>query len=180
MTILGLASVLFLFISLFYVEIKWGPDYNKTFSRLVALKRPSIIFYFVIIVIFLSVFSLFITTSLVSELKHPELFLWVFFIGVISQLVCVTVPETGGYKTKVHLIAASVMSVSALLQVFLLFFYAQLQSLSTVICSLSLIVMLTIWFIILSKHRLIKNELALQILYFVCYLGTLLFVVYIK
>lgn len=174
MNLLGLTSVLILIISLFYLEIKWGPDFSKTFSRLVARKRSSIIFYFITFTIFLSLFSIFITEIFIPKLQLPNTFLWIFAIGVVAQFICVVIPETGGIRTKVHLAAASVMSVSAFVQVIILPIYTQLSLLGVIICSLSLTVMLAIWLIVLTKHRLIKSELALQVIYFVCYLGTLL------
>lgn len=180
MNSLGLISVLYLIISLLYVEIKWGPVPGKTFSRLVAQKKSSIIFYFITFTIFLSLFSLFVVEIFTPELKLPIIFLWVFFISVISQFICVTVPETGGYKTRVHIASASVMSVSTFLQIILIITYAHLSLLGIIISSLSLSIMLAIWIIVLTNHRLVNNELAIQAVYFACYLGTILFVFYIK
>lgn len=178
MKILGLISVIALIISLIYAQIKWGPDYSKTFSRLVAQKRSSIIYYFIVFFVFLSTFSIFMVTSFIPQFRLTGLFTWVYFLGIISQLVCVAVPETGGYKTRVHLIAAGIMSASALIQVALLIFLAHLSSLSLVICILGLLVMILIWLAIVLKHNSTKYELGVQSLYFASYLGTLMFVSY--
>lgn len=178
MKILGLISVIALITSLIYAQIKWGPDYSKTFSRLVAQKRSSILYYFTVFFVFLSTFSIFMVTSFIPQFGLTGLFTWIYFLGIGSQLVCVTVPETGGYKTKIHLIAAGIMSTSALAQMALLIFFVHLSSLSLVICILSLAVMILIWLVVILKHNLMKYELGLQSLYFASYLGALLFVSY--
>jgi len=107
------------------------------------------------------------------------LFTWIYFLGVISQLICITVPETGGYKTKVHLVAAGVMSVSATVQVALLILLANLSLWSLIICILSLLIMASIWVVIILKHNLMKYELGMQSLYFASYLSSLMFVSFI-
>lgn len=179
MKVLGLISVIALVISLIYAQIKWGPDYNKTFSRLIAQKRSSIIFYFSVFFVFLSTFSIFMVASFVPQFGLTGLFTWIYFLGIISQLVCVTVPETGGYKTKVHLVAAGIMPASALVQVVLLILLARLSLLSLAICIFSLLIMVAIWLVVILRHGLMKYELGLQSLYFASYLGALMFVSYV-
>jgi hypothetical protein len=179
MKMLGLISVIVLIISLFYAQIKWGPDYTKTFSRLIAQKRSSIIYYFIVFFIFLSTFSIFMVTSFIPQLGLTGLFTWIYFLGIISQFVCVTVPETGGYKTKIHLIAAGIMSACALAQVVLLIFLAHLSFLSLAVCICSVLVMTLIWLVVIAKHNLMKYELGLQSLYFASYLGALMLISYL-
>lgn len=179
MKTLGLISVIVLIISLVYAQIKWGPDYTKTFSRLVAQKRSSVIYYFAVFFVFLSAFSIFIVTSFIPQFNLTGLFTWIYFLGVISQLICIMVPETGGYKTKIHLVAAGVMSASATTQVALLIFLANLSLWSLIICILSLLVMASIWVVIILKHNLMKYELGLQSFYFASYLSSLMFVSFI-
>lgn len=177
---LGTISVITLIISLIYAQIKWGPDYSKTFSRLVAQKRSSIVYYFIVFSVFLTTFSIFMTTSFIPQFALTGLFTWVYFLGVVSQLICVITPETGDYKTKVHLAAAGIMSTSALLQIILLATLVHLSLLSNIICIISLLVMISIWLIISLKHNLMKYELGLQSLYFASYLGTLICISYIS
>jgi hypothetical protein len=176
---LGLIAVFILLASLTYVQFKWGPDSSKTFSRLVAQKRSSIIYYFSVFVAFLVVFSIFMTSSFIPQFNLAGWFAWIYFLGIISQLICVVVPETGGTKTKIHLIAAGIMSASALIQIVLLLLLAHLSVPSVIVCVTGLFIMILIWLAIFLKHRLIKYELGLQSIYFTSYLGTILFVSYV-
>lgn len=178
MVFIGLLSVIILVICLTYAQLKWGPDYTKTFSRLIAQKQSSIIYYFIVFFVFLSVFSVFMVTSFIPRLALPDLFTGVYFLGVIAQLVCITVPETGGRKTTIHLSAAGVLSVSVFIQIALLVFLIDLSLLSLVVCALSLSVMLLILLAVTFKHRVTKYELGLQSLYFASYLGAIMFVSY--
>lgn len=179
MKILGLISVLALTAALAVAEFRWGPDPRRTFSGLVARKRSSIIYYFVVFFIFLVLFSLFMTMSLVPQFDLPETFTGIYFVGVLSQLVCIAVPERGGCKTRIHLVAAGLMSASALAQILVFTLLARLSTASLAVCVISLLLMASIWLIIIFKHRLIKYELALQSTYFACYLGTLVSVSYV-
>lgn len=176
---LGLTSVLILVASLIYAQAKWGPDYTKTFSRLVAQKRSSVIYYFIVFTLFLSIFSIFMVTSFMPRFNLTGLFAWIYFIGIAAQLVCVTVPETGGIKTKVHLIAAGMMSASAFIQIVLLVFLAHLSLPSIAACIIGLLAMILIWLAVIFKHRLTEYELGLQSLYFASYLGVIIFVSYV-
>lgn len=179
MKLVGLISVFALIVSLAYAQFKWGPDYTKTFSRLVARKRSSIVYYFIVFFVFLGTFSVFMATDFIPQFGLTGLFTWIYFLGVISQLVCVIVPETGGFNTKIHLIAAGIMSGSVFMQIALLAFMAPLSLPSLVTCVVSLSVMALVLLAIIAKHRLIKYELGLQSLYFVSYLGALMFVSYV-
>jgi hypothetical protein len=179
MKILGLTSVIALIASLIYIQMKWGPDYTKTFSRLVARNRSSIIYYFVVFLVFLSTFSIFMVTNFIPHFNLPGLFTGIYFLGVISQFVCITVPETGGRKTKIHLLAAGVMSASTLLQIAILPFLTRLSLMSLIICTLGSSIMLLIWLALALKHRLVKYELGLQSIYFASYLGAIVLVGYI-
>jgi|GEM_PF-2098223 len=177
---LGLISVCILIASLIYAQVKWGPDYTKTFSRLVAQKRSSVVYYLIVFIVFLSSFSAFMVTSFIPQFSLMGLFTWIYFLGIISQLICVIIPETGGLKTKIHLTAAGIMSASAFIQIVLIVFLAQLSLPSVIACIISLSVMILIWFAIIFKHPLIKYELGLQSLYFISYLGVLMFVSYMQ
>ena len=176
---LGLFSVVTLVASLIYAQVQWGPDYRKTFSRLVAQKRSSIMYYFGVFFIFLSNFSVFMVTSFIPQFSLPKLFVWIYFLGVASQFICVAVPEVGGNRTKVHLIAAGVMSISALAQLAALIFLTHLSLLSFAVCLLSLLIMSVILLVVVLKHSLTKYELGLQSIYFASYLGALIFISYV-
>ena len=180
MALLGPIAVIILIISLIYAQLRWGPDYRKTFSRLVAQKQSSIIYYFIIFFIFLSLFSLFIITSFTTRLNLPTSFTLIYFLSVASQLICVIVPEIGGNKTRIHIVAAGIMSASVFVQVVLLICLVHLSTTSFVICTLSLLLMALIWLVIIFKHNFAKYELALQSIYFVSYLGALMAVYYIR
>jgi len=179
MQLLGIISVAFLIISLSFVEIKWGPDYSKTFSRLVAKRKTSIVFYFFIFIIFLTLFSLYIFQIFALDLGLPSSFYVIYTVGAIAQLICVSVPETGGAKTKVHLTAAGLMSVSVLAQVAIIILNVPLSDSVLAISLVNLLFMLGTWVIVSFRLRLARYELALQSVYFIAYLSTILTVGYL-
>ena len=179
MQYIGLVSVLFLIIALVSLEAVWGPAYTKTFSRLVARRRSSVIYYFVVFCIFLTGLSLFVIESLIPRLGLPAIFTWIFFLGVAAQIVCITVPETKGLKAKVHLTAAAVMSVSCLLQVLMIVFLAQLSTISLAVSVVSAMVMLFVWSVVIGKFKVARYELALQSVYFASYLTVIMTVGYL-
>lgn len=176
---IGLISVLALVACLAYAQFKWGPDSTKTFSRLVAQKQSSIIYYFIVFFVFLGTFSVFMITSFIPRLALRDLFTGIYLLGVTAQLVCIALPETGGRKTTIHLTAAGVLCVSVFVQIALLIFLVHLPLLSFIVCIISLSVMLLVLLAVALKHRVTKYELGLQSLYFASYLGTIIFVGYV-
>jgi len=170
----GLFSVLFLTVALTALEIIWGPDYTKTFSRLVARHLVSIVYYFGVFSIFLVFFSFFVLGELVPKLQLSKLFVITYLVGAISQFICITVPEIKGLKSKVHVGAASIMSASALAQVGILALAAHLAQGAFVVCLASSVVMITIWILFITNVALAKYELVMQAIYFICYLTAVL------
>lgn len=95
-------------------------------------------------------------------------------------MICVAVPETGKLKTKIHLGAASVMSVSVLVQLAVILVSTELPVAAQIVCGIGLLAMLAIWIILIAQHRIKRYELALQSVYFLCYLGSIIFIEYIS
>lgn len=178
MQTLGLASVIFLFASLVFMEIKWGPDYYKTFSRLVAQRKSSIIYYFMTFALFLTAFSIFILNWFVPQFGLPKLFSELFILGVAAQVICVAVPETGGTKTKLHLAAAGIMSACVLLQTILLLIMVRAPVIVFDVIIASIIIMFIVWAAYIFRLRFVKYELVLQASYFASYLLSIMLVAY--
>lgn len=180
MELLGIISVVFLVAAIVLLQAIWGPDYFRTYSRLVARKQASIIYYFCVFVIFLSLFSFYITQYFVPQLQLPSLFMIVYCVGVAAQLVCVAVPEVGGRKTKIHIFAAGIMAVSVFLQVLLIPMTITLSMPTLLLCYVSLFVMVTVALLVIMKHRVIRYEFAFQTAYFASYLLVIVSVGYLK
>ncbi|HSW74416.1 MAG TPA: hypothetical protein VLG16_00955 [Candidatus Saccharimonadales bacterium] len=156
------------------LEAIWGPDYTKTFSRLVARRRFSIVYYFVVFSIFLVFFSFFVLRRLVPKLQLSNLFVIVYLVGAICQFICVAVPEIKGLMSKVHVGAATIMSASALAQVGGLALAAHLAQGAFIVCLASGATMVAIWIFFITKATLAKYELVVQAIYFICYLTAVL------
>ncbi|HSW99893.1 MAG TPA: hypothetical protein VLH38_02550 [Patescibacteria group bacterium] len=176
MRYIGLLSSLFLVAALFLAEVKWGPDYRKTFSRLVAQRRASILYYFIVFSLFLVAFSIFIIWWFIPHYKLTLSFTALYAIGAIAQGVCITVPEVGGKKTKIHLLAAGIMSASTVLQMLLILLLIPLKLSALIVGTLSTCIMLTSWLGYIFNLGFIKQELAVQSLYFAGYLITIIVV----
>jgi len=171
---LGLFASIFLVIALFTAEKTWGPDYQKTFSRLVAQKRSSILYYFSAFSVFLIAFSIFMLGWFIPHFKLLTAFTVIYTIGVFAQIICITVPEVGGRKTIVHLFAAGVMSASVLAQTALITALLPLKPIEHIVAILSICIMLASWTGYAFRLRFTRYELAIQSLYFAGYLATVL------
>lgn len=180
MEYLGIVSVVILIFSLIAVQAVWGPDYTKTFSRLVARKKSSTVAYFLLFTIFLSLFTVYITCVFIPKLGLSDVFLSTFIIGVVAQFVCVIVPEIGGLKTRIHLVAASIMSVSVFAQVAIILFATELSLIAFLVNTSALVIMVAVVAIVLFRLRIVRHELALQSVYFLAYLGAILAVGYLS
>lgn len=174
MHMLGLFASIFLAIALLTAEIKWGPDYQKTFSRLVARKRSSIIYYFIVFSLFLIAFSIFMAEWFTPHFNLPPVFTAFYAIGVLTQSICIIVPEVGGSKATVHIAAAGVMSASVLAQTALITLLLPLKPIEYIVAILSICIMLVSWVGYAFRLRFTRYELAVQSLYFAGYLATIM------
>lgn len=104
---------------LVFVAVRWPHGIYKTFSQHVAPKKSSIYFYCTLFIIVLPILYIFFAEYLIPLLGLPSNTFILIALSCIAQLGCTLVPETGGLKTKLHLILAGA-SALLLLAVLLL------------------------------------------------------------
>jgi len=96
---------------------RWPPDVTKTYSQNAARTRGSIVYYGVLVLTFLAMFSVYVYGWLIPTLHLATVFSVAFTIGVMAQAVAGIAPETRGWKVRTHVNAAYVMYYSTVVMV---------------------------------------------------------------
>ena len=165
MQYLGLASVVWLTLSLIIMFLLWPPEMSKTLSQNAARKRSSIIYYGIIFGVFLIPFTLYILCWLVPQLGLGAAFIVVYLIGLLGQIIASIIPETTGIKVSVHRTAAFAMTLSLMVLTGLLALTPQIGGLDHWFSVLVFAWMAFSWVLFIFVIRTHKYSLVFQLLY---------------
>jgi hypothetical protein len=165
MQYLGLASVVWLTLSLIIMFLLWPPEMSKTLSQNAARKRSSIIYYGIIFGIFLIPFTLYILGWFVPQLGLGAVFSVVYLFGLLGQIIALIIPETTGVKVTVHRIAAFAMTLSLMALTGLLALSPQVAGLRLWFSVLVFAWMAFSWVLFIFAKRTHKYSLVFQLLY---------------
>lgn len=175
---LGLISIVFYVVALSFLLIKWPTEKAKTFSQNVALSKSSVIYYAVMFLIFLTLFSVFMWSWFFPEFKVGTVARYAFSAGVVTQVIAVFVPETEGLKRIVHLVAAGIMSLSVLIFTLLLSANQNISSISRNMATVAASSMLVCWLLVIFFRKSHKYSLTVQSAYFLVFFVTILLATY--
>ncbi len=98
----GLIALCILVFGLVFVIFRWPHPTRATFSQHVAARRSSILYYALLFSIVLPLLLLFFMGWFVPHFNVSIWFSVFVVLSSVAQLACTFIPETGGWKTKVH------------------------------------------------------------------------------
>lgn len=177
---LGIISILLLSIGIICMFLKWPGDKSKTLSQNAARSKSSSIYYFCIFVVFLALFSTFIVGWFIPYMHLSFVFTTIFIVGVLGQLIAVALPETQGLQKTIHVIAAGLMSLMALLITIILAINTGTSNFSRIVCGVVVILMLASWFLVIFYKKIYKHALWLQLLYFIGFFTVIMLTTYVS
>lgn len=151
---------------------------HKTFSQHVALKKSSIYYYFALFLIVLPILYLFFAKYLVPTLNLPDVALGLIALSCFTQLTCTIVPETGGLKTRIHLILAGVSALSLTLVLLYVLVSDNVSGFDKSIVAICNFLMISIAGFVIFWKKSILPALLLQAGYFALFFIAILFVTY--
>ena len=163
--LLGLVSIVWIWMCLLYLVRKWPGDKTMTFSAHAARTRASILFYLVTFSVHLITFYLFFYNWFVLFYDLPIILNLMLAIAVLGEFVALLVPTTGGKMTVVHNIASYIMLV-LLLPISIII--ANTNSVSGVVRFTSLVAvicMIIVGIVALLQRKGKSNQLVYQIIY---------------
>lgn len=171
-------SVLLLLAGLSFVVLKWPQGKHRTFSQHVAQHKSATIYYFFLFAVTLPLLCLFFVRWFTPTFSLSTwVNVWVIS-SVVFQIACTLVPETTGWRVKVH---QALAGVSALLLVPVMDILARspnIEAVGRILACLSLLSMLSIiTYTVQGKHA---RLLVLQSLYFAAFFVPILYISYVS
>lgn len=175
---LGLISITFLLVGLWFVIWRWPQGKHMTFSQHVAQHKSATIYYFFLFAITLPLLNIFFIKWFVPTF---DLTVWfnVFAIAASAfQIACTLVPETPGWRTKWHQVLAGISAVLLLPLPIMIALSQNIGTPSRFLAAISLAIMVgVIGFTIHAKGRH-TNLLVAQSIYFAAFFMSILFISY--
>ena len=107
---LGLISIFASWLCLLFMIWHWKGDITKTFSQNAARSKTTIIYYALLWLICLPPFAWFILFPFYDSLELNSVFRVFGLLAALGMLVAALIPETTGWKVKVHRTAAFTMA----------------------------------------------------------------------
>lgn len=175
---LGLLSILLLVAGLIFTVIRWPGGLHMTFSQHVAIRRESKIFYSMLFIVTLPIFTIFITQWFIPMTDLPDSFLWITLIAVSFQILCTWFPEEGGRKTTIHRILTGISGIALLPLMFILATTSNLPGFVRGSVWVALLLMLSLLATALGHQKGFQYALLLQIGYYSVFFGIILLTTY--
>ena len=175
---LGLISITFLLVGLWFVIWRWPQGKHMTFSQHVAQHKSATIYYFFLFSITLPLLNIFFIKWFVPAF---DLTVWFTIFAIAAsafQIACTLVPEVPGWRTKWHQVLAGISAVLLLPLPVMIAFSQEIGMLDRFIAVISLAIMVgVIGFTIYAKGKHAKLLIA-QSVYFAAFVIPILFASY--
>lgn len=174
MELLGLLSIVIAWLGLIVLITFWKGNASMTFSQHAAISSASVWYYFVLWLICLPLFYLFMTRSFIPEFGFGFWF-QLYLVGAIAGwAMAAIVPETKGWKVRVHRFSAFAMCYFVALMTLYIAFSGRVALPARVVATLSIVVMFGEIVYLNFHNRRHRHMLVLQALYFAVFHLTIL------
>jgi hypothetical protein len=162
---LGLISVVLSWAGLVFMIWYWKGDFSKTFSQNAARQKSTIIYYAILWLICLPPFTWFLLFPFYETLQLNGFFRIIGIIAALGMLIAALIPETVGWKAKVHRFSAFMMAWCFIPLTLLIAFSPVVSVLGKTTSFLTSFFMLFSAIYLLKKNAEHPNLLSLQGLY---------------
>lgn len=176
----GLLAVIILILGLMMIVIKWPQGSQLSFSRHVAKRKYTIIYYCLLFSIVLPLLLLFFFKWFMPEFRLSAWFGFFIITSSIAQYVCTLIPEVGGWKTRYHRLLAGTSAILLVPALLIILLTDSIESLSKFIIATSLLIMLGIMDTIIRGKGQHRHFLILQSVYFIAFFIPILYIAYLQ
>ncbi len=130
---LGVLSILVCWAGLFFLIWKWKGNSSMTFSQHAARQKPSIIYYAILWLLVLPPFYWFLMFPFAEKTELGLPFRVLVSVCSIAMLMAALIPETNGWKHKIHRISAYLMAYTMCPIVLLIATEANISTTATIL-----------------------------------------------
>lgn len=139
---LGLISIVLSWVGLLFMIWYWKGDLAKTFSQNAARNNNSIIFYALLWLVCLPILAWFLLVPFYDALELNIVFLVISAIAVLGMLIAALIPETKGWKVKIHRLGAFTMAICFMPLVTLIIFSPVISTIAQIVSVFALMFMI--------------------------------------
>lgn len=176
---LGAVAVFILFSGLAFTVWKWPQGKHLTFSQHVAISKYSILYYVLLFSIFLPLIVLFLVGWFMPTFHLPDVFGVLVVLSALTQFACTLIPETGGWKTRQHRLLATTSAFFLTPMLLIILAQSTVNMSGKAITLVSMLVMITIIYLLARRKGEHSHLLLLQAGYFVAFFVPIVFISYI-
>lgn len=175
---LGLISITFLLVGLWFVIWRWPQGKHVTFSQHVAQHKSATIYYFFLFALTLPLLNIFFIKWFVPYFQLSSWFSIFAVVASIFQIACTLVPEIPGWRIRWHQAFAGVSAVLLLPLPVMVALTQNVGAPDRILAAISLAIMVGVMgFTIHAKGRHAKL-LVVQSIYFAAFFAPILFISY--
>jgi len=180
MRYVGLLAFLLLVAGLGFVVYKWPLDRHKTFSRRAATNTASVIYYFVLFLVVLTLFVTFFINWFTPMFNVSWWFNGIFITSAVFQVACTLVPDTGGRMSKWHNFLAGTSALLLVPPLVILIVTGEVSALARTVTAAALGIMATCAYLAAkAPNHEPRNFLLIQCLYYGSFLAPIMVVSYL-
>ena len=179
-----LLCIVLLIVGLAFLVYHWPQGHSKTFSQHAAAQSVTMYYYAGLFVMILPLLALFFYDYFIPKYQLSSFFASSIFLAVAGQLVAVIIPESGGWRSRLHRHAAGWSALGLFLSVGSIMYELPLSFPLYLFGSITLLVMLacsslTFKSTLSRKQFEHRYFLWLQIIYYALFFGMILLVTYV-
>lgn len=174
----GLLVFVILVAGLAFVLWRWPQGIDKTFSQHVAVAPYRATYYALLFAVVLPLLLIFLLGWFVPTFGLPSWFGVSVTLAAMLQQACTFVPETGGWRTKLHRAFAGMSALFLLPPLVALVFTPGVPRAGKLLSALGLICMASI-IVVAASQRGKRYQLMLQIAYYMAFFVPILGISYL-
>jgi hypothetical protein len=174
----GFLAVLILIAGLGFVVWRWPHGKHKTFSQHVAWHKSATLYYFALFAVALPILDLFFVKWFVPTFNINGWFNVFVLTSSAFQIACTLIPETVGWRVRLHQLFAGLSAVLLLPALGLVVTSQHVTTASRVISAATLAIMLGIIGLVKLVRGKHSHLLIFQSAFFVAFFITILYISY--
>lgn len=179
---LGLISTILIFCGLIFLVRRWPQAQGKqmSFSQHSAAQIQSSIYYALLFTLVIPMLLIFFIKWFEPTFNLTRWFHLFVIASVLSQYICVLVPEVGVKRRAIHRFLAFFSAILLIPAVFFIFMSSTVSTAAKIVTGIALLIM---WFIVFA---LVKNKanhkylLAIQATYYASFFAAILATTYLR
>ena len=155
--------------AVFFVLKKWPGDRTMTISKHVAAYREAYLFFAIVRTLSFPMFFLFLFRWFLPELEMPTVAYVLMALAISGDLISAWIPETTGWKGRVHKWSAYGMAATVLPFTIIIALSPHISTFAHAFSYVAILFMVLFWVLFVTHKKSKEYYLYFQLAYFVLF-----------